>query len=238
MTHADPASRHPSSKAIELEQNVQVRYWTQRLAISRHALDLAVQAVGNDARNVERFVRRARGRCSAGARQETLSLAVDAVPARAGAPAGCVLAGPDDILRLQYVSRAAPELDPAQLRDISQQATTFNARAGITGALLATGKHFSQVIEGPPAAVRQLMDSIARDARHRAVRTLYECQARQRRFGTWAMMLVEDAGLDDLVEELWWAQRVDPARATRLMQHLLYRLGWEPGGDKAARPPS
>jgi len=124
------------------------------------------------------------------------------------------------------------------VQHLSRQATAFNARAGITGALVFRGKHFSQVIEGPPAVVRRLMDTISRDARHRAVRMLYECKATQRRFGSWAMMLVEDAGLDDLIEELWWAQRVDAVRATRLMQHLLYRLGWEPGGDKAPRPPS
>jgi len=238
MTDADPAIRHPSPTAIELEENFQVRYWTQRLAISRHALDLAVQAVGNDAPTVERFIRRSRGRCSAGVRPEAFPFSLDQAPTGAGAPGDCVLADPDGILRLQYVSRAAPELAPAEVRDISQQATAFNARAGITGALVFTGKHFSQVIEGPPAAVRMLMDAIASDARHRAVRMLYECKATKRRFESWAMMLVEDAGLDDLIEELWWAQRVDAVRATRLMQHLLYRLGWEPGGDKASRPPS
>ena len=49
------------------------------------------------------------------------------------------------------------------------------------------------------------------------------------------MMLVSDAGLKHLIEELWWATRIDSVRATRLLQHLLYRLGWEPVGDGAPK---
>ena len=238
MTDADFASSHAPSSAIDMEETFQVRYWTQRLAISRQALDLAVQAVGTDAHHVERFVHRARGRCSIDARYKYASFSSDAGQTGAPASAECALGGPADVLRLQYVSRAAPELDPGEVRDIAAQATAFNGHAGITGALVFTGNHFSQVIEGPPAAVRLLMTSIAHDPRHRSVRMLYECQATTRRFASWAMKVVEDAGLDDLIEELWWAQRVDAVRATRLMQHLLYRLGWEPGGEKAGSPSS
>ena len=111
----------------------------------------------------------------------------------------------------------------------------FNAGAGITGALVFTGSHFSQVLEGPAAAVQALMAAILRDPRHRDVRMLCESAAAKRRFGHWAMVLVQDAGLQPLVEELWWAHRLDSARAGRLVQHLLHGLQRETDGEESSR---
>ena len=237
MKHAVLGRGRPPVNMIQMEENFQVRYWMQRLSVSRNALDLAVQAVGDDADEVERFIVRARGRCSVEAKDKTFPL-----PSAAGAKHGeggtqCVPGRPEELLRLQYVSRAAADLPPEAVQEIVAWSTAFNARSHITGALIATGSHFSQVLEGPAAAVQPLMASIARDARHRDVRMLYESVVTKRRFGTWAMMLVQDAGLGHLIEELWWAHRLDSVRATRLTQHLLYRLQWEPAGDEIAKPP-
>ncbi len=230
-----PSRRRPTPNAIQMEENFQVRYWMQRLSVSRNALGLAVQAVGNDADDVERFIQRARGRCSVDARYKTFPAPSETASRRGRQGGTCVLCRPEELLRLQYVSRAAADLAPGAVQEIVAWSSAFNARADITGALIATGTHFSQVLEGPASAVEPLMASIARDPRHRDVRILYEATTARRRFGTWAMMLVSDAGLKHLIEELWWATRIDSVRATRLLQHLLYRLGWEPVGDGAPK---
>lgn len=143
-----------------------------------------------------------------------------------------VAGGGGDLLCLQYVSRAAVDLPPDAVEEIVAWSTAFNARAHITGGLIFTGSHFSQVLEGPVPAVRALMASICRDGRHLDVRLLYENAISKRRFGAAAMLLVRDSGLKDLIEELWWAQRVDGVRAARLVQHLLYGLHWEPVGER------
>jgi hypothetical protein len=222
---------------IQMEENFQVRYWMQRLSVSRNALGLAVQAVGSDPVDVERFIQRARGRCSSDAKSKTFPLAATSASRRSRRPAACVASPPEQLLRLQYVSRAAADLPPSAVQDIVAWSDSFNARVGITSALIATRTHFSQVLEGPAPAVQALMASIAGDARHRDVQMLYESPATRRRFGGWAMMLVEDAGLEPLIGELWWARRVDAPRAVRLLQHLLYHLRWEPADEGTPKPP-
>ncbi len=231
MKHGVLGRKRPPLNAIHMEENFQVRYWMQRLSVSRNALDLAVQAVGSDAGAVERFILRAKDRCSVEAKDKTFPLVAVSGTRRGAARTECALARPDQLLRLQYVSRAAPGVGIDGVKEIVAWSTAFNARALVTGALIATGTHFSQVLEGPGAAVQPLMAAIARDPRHCDVRMLYESVVTQRRFGTWAMLLVQDASLQHLIEELWWAQRLDSVRATRLLQHLLYRLQWEPAAE-------
>jgi hypothetical protein len=78
MKHAVLARGRPPLNVIRMEENLQVRYWMQRLLVSRQALDLAVQAVGNDAAEVERFVLRAKGRCAGDARHQALAFSASA----------------------------------------------------------------------------------------------------------------------------------------------------------------
>lgn len=235
MKHGVLGRGRPPLNAIQMEENFQVRYWMQRLSVSRNALDLAVQAVGTDADAVARFILRAKDRCSVEAKDKIFPLPADAVARRGDPRMACTLGRPEELLRLQYVSRAAADLSPGAVQAIMSWSNAFNAQAHVTGALIFTGAHFSQVLEGPAAAVQPLMAEIARDPRHRDIRMLYESVVARRRFGAWAMQLVEDVGLEHLLAELWWAQRIDNVRATRLLQHLLYRLQWEPAGEEIAR---
>jgi hypothetical protein len=62
-----------------------------------------------------------------------------------------------------------------------------NARLHITGALVATGGHFAQILEGPRASIGQLMDSIASDARHANVRVIDAHDIDQRFFPCWSL---------------------------------------------------
>jgi hypothetical protein len=63
-----------------------------------------------------------------------------------------------------------------------------NARLCVGGALIFTGKRFSQYIEGPDHAVRALRAAIAADPRHTAVTTLAEGPLRARRFKNWSLV--------------------------------------------------
>ena len=238
MKHAVPGRRRPPVNVIQMDDNLQVRYWMQRLAVSRHALGLAVQVVGHDAGEVECFIRRARGRCSVEGKTEAPFWSAAADQGRDDGHAESASDGAGGLLRLQYVSRAAVDLPADAVQAIVSWSAAFNARAHVTGALIFTGTHFSQVLEGPPSTVRPLMASISRDSRHRDIRMLYESAISKRRFAGWSMALRQDAGLNDLIEELWWAHRIDSVRAARLVQHLLYGLQWEPAEERVANPAS
>jgi hypothetical protein len=62
-----------------------------------------------------------------------------------------------------------------------------NARLAVTGALIFAESHFAQMLEGPQAAVEELMASIRRDPRHRNVRVLREGPVPERRFTRWSL---------------------------------------------------
>ena len=44
-------------KRIALDEDYEVRYWTQKLGVSREELEAAVNSVGNDAEKVEEMLR-------------------------------------------------------------------------------------------------------------------------------------------------------------------------------------
>ena len=96
------------------------------------------------------------------------------------------------LLRSLYVSRpcdaiaSGSDFDLA-VGDILAISRTRNAQDGITGALLASHGCFMQVLEGPADAVTALMDRIARDPRHCAMRRIPDESADRRLFAEWSM---------------------------------------------------
>ncbi len=78
-------------------------------------------------------------------------------------------------------------LDEPDLAAITEVAQSRNADLDVTGALVSTQRHFSQVLEGPPAGVDAIMDSIARDPRHRAMRIVEVRPAQHRLFPEWSL---------------------------------------------------
>ncbi|WP_234810808.1 BLUF domain-containing protein [Sphingobium herbicidovorans] len=93
-----------------------------------------------------------------------------------------------------------------QIRTIVDVSRPRNRLLGVTGALLFTGRRFAQYLEGSPAAIAELKQSIIRDVRHEDVRTIASGPYDVRRFLTWSLAyagpsrfianMVEDA-LDD-----------------------------------------
>ena len=93
------------------------------------------------------------------------------------------------LFSLIYISRS--RLDPAAADDavdaIVETSVAHNAQADITGALVYSGTHFAQVLEGGEPAVRELMVRIERDPRHQQVTTIDSRIVSARRFGDWRM---------------------------------------------------
>ena len=91
--------------------------------------------------------------------------------------------------RWLYVSTcqlAAGRLEEG-VRDIVEVSVLRNRTLDVTGALLFTGQKFTQYIEGPPASVAALKQSICRDSRHSSITTLTYGPFDHRRFLGWSL---------------------------------------------------
>lgn len=91
--------------------------------------------------------------------------------------------------RLLYVSTATRPLTAADLNGLVASAEARNARLGVTGLLIYTGKHFMQLLEGERDTVENLFASICSDPRHTHVARLIAEPARARACPDWAMAL-------------------------------------------------
>lgn len=90
---------------------------------------------------------------------------------------------------LLYISKSKIEASDAQdeLQRILATAHAFNQRVGITGALLFTGTHFAQIIEGQEEAISDLISAISRDERHTQITIVLRNPIVERRFPDWSM---------------------------------------------------
>lgn len=91
--------------------------------------------------------------------------------------------------RIIYVSESRIEKTESQyaVAAIVEHAQVKNAQLGITGALLYTGGHFAQVLEGTPEAIYMLMAFIYNDPRHGNVVVVDKSSISHRRFHDWQM---------------------------------------------------
>ena len=97
---------------------------------------------------------------------------------------------PGPLRSFGYVSRscAPPERIAAEIDHIiAVTMQTDDARA-ITGALVHTGRHFAQLLEGPPGAIWTLKARLARDIAHQDLVELHDLNAEVRRFEEWAIV--------------------------------------------------
>jgi hypothetical protein len=92
-------------------------------------------------------------------------------------------------ISLTYVSESIPEnpVSAVQIQAIIEVARQRNPALDVTGALIATPKYFAQILEGPRAAVDELMLSISRDRRHRNISVVECVEIECRRFRHWTM---------------------------------------------------
>lgn len=91
-------------------------------------------------------------------------------------------------ISLTYVSKSRLASEDAEEVDaIVEASRKNNARVGITGALLFTGRDFAQTLEGDRQAVLDLMERIKRDPRHDQVEIVHQSDNPVRSFANWSM---------------------------------------------------
>ena len=91
------------------------------------------------------------------------------------------------MLQLVYVSTARQPIGDPLLEAILAASRRNNARHNVTGLLVAGGRRFLQVLEGPDKAVLDTYARISADPRHHALVLLSTGVIAGRAFGDWAM---------------------------------------------------
>lgn len=86
-----------------------------------------------------------------------------------------------------YSSIAVTPFSEPELDALLVVSRANNARSGVTGMLLYRDGRFLQVLEGPEASIRQVMERIQDDSGHHSVRTLLEDRVTRRQFPDWTM---------------------------------------------------
>ena len=93
------------------------------------------------------------------------------------------------MISLTYVSVSTlpDDVAGAEVSQVVNLARRRNVELTVTGALIFTGTHFAQLIEGPKASIDALMTSIVRDDRHTRLRVVERIEIAGRRFPDWQM---------------------------------------------------
>lgn len=88
-----------------------------------------------------------------------------------------------------YISRSLirPSDAAAVVGSIVATSVARNPARGLTGALLFTGTHFAQVLEGEAASIDVLYASILADPRHADLVIVTREKVTTRRFSKWSM---------------------------------------------------
>lgn len=91
--------------------------------------------------------------------------------------------------RLLYVSESKiKEADvDAGISRIVVNSKEWNLEHNLTGALIFTGTHFAQVLEGSQKDIDEVMDIIKNDLRHELVSVINRSPITERQFPHWAM---------------------------------------------------
>jgi hypothetical protein len=144
------------------------------------------------------------------------------------------------ISSLLYVSYSLLIL-PAGLVELDvlvEKSRLRNSHLGVTGALIFTEKQFAQCLEGPRAAIDELMVSINSDSRHRAVKVVKNANQVPRRFVSWSLAY---RGTATFVDGLIDAARLDApaddssAMALHRLEDAIYQFAIRGGGRTLGR---
>jgi hypothetical protein len=129
------------------------------------------------------------------------------------------VSGIHDLHQIVYVSRATHAVfdDPAEcVYEILRVAVPRNRRLGVTGALLACGDWFVQVLEGRRIDVGTIFQRIAGDPSHEDIRRISAGPINERRFGRWSMCASTLSPTDDaIIEALKGSGKFDGRRLDR-----------------------
>jgi hypothetical protein len=131
---------------------------------------------------------------------------------------------------LIYVSRSRfdGQKASAEVDRIVAASNRHNPAMDVTGAIVFTGTHFAQTLEGSADALEILMARIASDARHDCVDVLRNTEIAERSFPDWAMAFSGPSTyLADHIRPLLDDDQAAPDAAERLitvMQEFRFAL--------------
>ena len=93
----------------------------------------------------------------------------------------------EQLVAAVYVSSATKPMQQDEILDLLRVARLNNEKQEITGMLLYREGNFLQVLEGPSAAVDELIQKIKRDPRHKDVILMSRKRIEERQFADWRM---------------------------------------------------
>jgi hypothetical protein len=89
------------------------------------------------------------------------------------------------------ITRTDPETLASDLQDILSVSLINNAKLSITGALMAHGGYFAQVLEGELGDIREVYGRISKDPRNHSLKLMIMGPIDNRRFRDWAMCICD-----------------------------------------------
>lgn len=104
-----------------------------------------------------------------------------------------------------YTSFASVGLQPFEVEEIAARSRKNNCLDAVTGVLIFNGGANAQTIEGPPAAIQNLLDRLYVDDRHCRICVRDDRLSGKRIFPNWAMGYVH-LGLGSLDGQLELAE--------------------------------
>jgi len=138
------------------------------------------------------------------------------------------------LFRLIYLSSSTVEVDLELLASILNDSEVNNKKLELTGMLLATNKHFLQVLEGNREAVNRVYKNISNDKRHKDITLISYQTILQREFKTWSMKAVSlndvGKGLTQMLRDKYGQEDedfkfpLDPCKAFSLFLDVMYYL--------------
>ena len=102
---------------------------------------------------------------------------------------------------LLYVSTLTEGESPSVVAAIAKESRSANRLLDITGLLVFDGASFAQWVEGPSAAIADLLRRLARDRRHQDMDVLaYEQSTQPRRFPDWQLgyLITDESAIEQL----------------------------------------
>ena len=124
------------------------------------------------------------------------------------------------MIRLLYISHAAPTISDEQVQDILLSSRRNNSASSITGILIHGGGLFMQVLEGQEQDVIRKYVKILDDPRHSGAQILYISPANNRIFEKWSMGGIESDPLQFQYIAKLRARRLEVIEANTFMETM------------------
>lgn len=91
------------------------------------------------------------------------------------------------LVQIAYASSARDPFTKEELLELLKKSRVKNQALGITGLLLYKSGNFLQILEGESSTLRDILQKIELDPRHRGFLTIFKRNIEEREFPDWSM---------------------------------------------------